>query len=178
MAVTLIVYIVLAIATATSIRPHYATPMVESGWDHPAGSGWGISSWIDAPDGQRLRPGAVYSLVPARVQNSQSPDAFTNWLTSHGYTLWQSWQPDSRFWQFQRGVRLQPQARHRLGVAATVPFRVGRAWWAGRVSVLTWRTRRTWSACLRAASVRSAAMYSAMIGVSMALSLRRVVTFR
>jgi len=101
MAVTLIVYIVLAIATATSIRPHYATPMVESGWDHPAGSGWGISSWIDAPDGQRLRPGAVYSLVPARVQNSQSPDAFTNWLTSHGYTLWQSWQPDSRFWQFQ-----------------------------------------------------------------------------
>jgi hypothetical protein len=39
--------------------------------------------------------------VPASVQNSQSPDAFTNWLTSHGYTLWQSAQPDSRFWQFQ-----------------------------------------------------------------------------
>ena len=35
------------------------------------------------------------------MQNSQSPDAFTNWLTSHGYTMWQSVQPDSRFWQFQ-----------------------------------------------------------------------------
>jgi hypothetical protein len=35
------------------------------------------------------------------VQNSQSPDAFNNWLTSHGYTMWQSVQPDSRFWQFQ-----------------------------------------------------------------------------
>jgi hypothetical protein len=35
------------------------------------------------------------------VQNSQSPDAFTNWLTQHGYTLWQSVQPDSRFWPFQ-----------------------------------------------------------------------------
>jgi hypothetical protein len=39
--------------------------------------------------------------VPASVQNSQSPDAFTNWLTSHGYTMRQSVQPDSRFWQFQ-----------------------------------------------------------------------------
>jgi hypothetical protein len=25
----------------------------------------------------------------------------TNWLTPHGYTAWQSVQPDSRFWQFQ-----------------------------------------------------------------------------
>ena len=39
--------------------------------------------------------------APASVQNSQSPDAFNNWLTSHGYTMWQSVQPDSRFWQFQ-----------------------------------------------------------------------------
>jgi hypothetical protein len=35
------------------------------------------------------------------VQNSQSPDAFNNWLAGHGYTMWQSVQPDSRFWQFQ-----------------------------------------------------------------------------
>ena len=35
------------------------------------------------------------------MQNSSSPDAFTTWLTQHGYTLWQSVQPDSRFWQFQ-----------------------------------------------------------------------------
>lgn len=25
--------------------------------------------------------------APASVQNSQSPDAFNNWLTSHGYTM-------------------------------------------------------------------------------------------
>jgi hypothetical protein len=102
MAVTLIVYIVLAIGTATVIRPHYATPVAEQGWNLGGGAGWVISSWVKAPDGRQLSQAAVNSLpVPASVQNSQSPDAFTNWLTSHGYTLWQSVQPDSRFWQFQ-----------------------------------------------------------------------------
>ena len=102
MAVTLIVYIVLAIATATVIRPHYAAPVTESGWNQGGGAGWVISSWVKAPNGQHLSQAAVNGLhVPASVQNSQSPDAFTNWLTSHGYTLWQSVQPDSRFWQFQ-----------------------------------------------------------------------------
>jgi hypothetical protein len=102
MAVTLIVYIVLAIATATVIRPHYAAPVAESGWNQGGGAGWVISSWVKAPNGQHLSQAAVNSLpVPASVQNSQSPDAFTNWLTSHGYTMWQSVQPDSRFWQFQ-----------------------------------------------------------------------------
>jgi hypothetical protein len=102
MAVTLIVYIVLAIATATVIRPHYAAPVTESGWNQGGGAGWVISSWVKAPNGQHLSQAAVNGLpVPASVQNSQSPDAFTNWLTGHGYTLWQSVQPDSRFWQFQ-----------------------------------------------------------------------------
>jgi len=102
MAVTVIVYIVLAIATATAIRPHYAAPVAVEGWNRNPGASWVISSWIQAPNGHRLSPAAVNSLpVPASVQNSQAPDAFTNWLTSHGYTTWQSVQPDARFWQFQ-----------------------------------------------------------------------------
>ena len=63
-----------------------------------------IGSWVDAPDGQVLSQADVNNLfqhLPASVQNSASPDAFTNWLTRHGYTMWQSVQPDSRFWQFQ-----------------------------------------------------------------------------
>ena len=101
MAVTLIVYIVLAIAAATAIRPHYAAPVAEEGWNQGGGAGWVISGWIEAPNGQHVSQAAVNSLVPASVQNSQSPDAFTTWLASHGYTMWQSVQPDSRFWQFQ-----------------------------------------------------------------------------
>jgi hypothetical protein len=104
MAVTLVVYIVLAIATATAIRPHYATPVTVRGWNGNAGAGWVISSWVKAPNGQVLSQPALNSLaqhLPASVQNSPSPDAFTNWLAQHGYTAWQSVQPDSRFWQFQ-----------------------------------------------------------------------------
>ena len=104
MAVTLIVYIVLAIGTATAIRPHYETPVTTQGWNGTAGSAWGISSWVKAPDGRVLSQGDLSALsqhLPASVQNSASPDAFTNWLTQHGYTMWQSVQPDSRFWQFQ-----------------------------------------------------------------------------
>jgi hypothetical protein len=38
MAVTLIVYILLAITTAISIRPHYAAPVAEQGWNLSAGA--------------------------------------------------------------------------------------------------------------------------------------------
>jgi hypothetical protein len=104
MAITLVVYIVLAIATATAIRPHYFAPVTERGWNVSSGASWVISSWVKAPNGQVLSQADLDSLsrhLPASVQNSSSPDAFTNWLTAHGYTMWQSVQPDSRFWQFQ-----------------------------------------------------------------------------
>ncbi len=104
MAITLVVYIALTIATATTIRQHYAAPVTEHGWNGNAGAGWVLSSWAKAPNGQVLSQGDLNTLsqhLPASVQNSPSPDAFTNWLTQHGYTMWQSVQPDSRFWQFQ-----------------------------------------------------------------------------
>lgn len=97
MAVTLIAYIVLAIVTATSIRPYYAAPVAEASWNRPAGAGWVISSWVDAPDGQRVSQSALNTLAAS----AQGPETFTGWLTQHGYTMWQSVQPDSRFWQFQ-----------------------------------------------------------------------------
>jgi hypothetical protein len=104
MAVTLVVYIALALVTATSVRAHYATPVTESGWNGSSGAAWVISSFVKAPDGQILDQPAIGALsrrLPASVQNSSSPDAFTDWLTRHGYTQWQSVQPDSRFWRFQ-----------------------------------------------------------------------------
>lgn len=102
MAVTLVGYMALAMATATAIRPHYATPVTIRGWDSQGT--WVISSWAKAPDGQVLSQPALSNLaqhLPASVQNSPSPDAFTTWLAQHGYTLWESVQPASRFWQFQ-----------------------------------------------------------------------------
>lgn len=37
----------------------------------------------------------------SRQETSRSPETFDDWLTQHGYTMWQSVQPGSRFWQFQ-----------------------------------------------------------------------------
>jgi hypothetical protein len=104
MGITLVIYIVGAIATATAIRPHYEMPVTVSGWNGGGGAGWVISSWAKAPGGQVLSQSALNGLaqhVPASVQNSPNPDAFNNWLTQHGYTLWTSVQPASRFWPFQ-----------------------------------------------------------------------------
>ena len=85
-------------------EPHYAAPVTVRGWNASSGAGWVLSSWAKAPSGQALSQADLDNLtahLPASVQNSPSPDAFTSWLTQHGYTLWQSVQPDSRFWQFQ-----------------------------------------------------------------------------
>jgi hypothetical protein len=121
MAVTLLIYIALAMATATAIRQHYAAPVTMQGWN--SGSVWVISSWVKAPDGHVLSQSALSSLsqqLPASVQNSPSPDAFSTWMTQHGYTLWQSVQPDSRFWQFQLTEGAWLLVLSSLLVAATV----------------------------------------------------------
>jgi hypothetical protein len=99
MAVTLVLYIVLAMATATAIRPHYATPVTVPSADAGNSSGWVISIFAKAPNGQELSQNALYNSfhnLPASVQNSANPDAFMTWLTQHGYTMWTSLQPDSR----------------------------------------------------------------------------------
>jgi ABC-2 family transporter protein len=104
MAVTLVLYIVLTIATATAIRPHYAAPVTLPATVASDSSGWVISDDVKAPTGQLLSRDDLYSYfrhLPASVQNSSSPDAFTTWLARHGYTAWTALQPDSRFWEFQ-----------------------------------------------------------------------------
>jgi ABC-type transport system involved in multi-copper enzyme maturation permease subunit len=108
MAVTLVLYVVLAMATATAIRPHYATPVTvpsaSVGSTGAGDGGWVISDLEKAPNGQELSRNDLYHYfqhLPSSVQNSSNPDAFTTWLAKHGYTSWTSLQPDSRFWEFQ-----------------------------------------------------------------------------
>jgi hypothetical protein len=109
MAVSLVLYVVLAIATATAIRPHYAAPVTLPATSVGStgasdSSGWVLSDFVKAPDGQVLSQDDLYrqfQRLPASVQNSANPDAFSTWLTSHGYASWTTLQPDSRFWEFQ-----------------------------------------------------------------------------
>jgi hypothetical protein len=152
MAVTLVVYIALAMETAIAIRPRYAAPVTVQGWNNAGGASWVISSWVKAPNGQVLSRSAqdsLYQHLPPSVQNSSSPDAFTNWLTQHGYTMWQSVQPDSRFWQFQLTEGAWLLVVSSLLIAATV-WLVRRR---GALRVfLAWRARRARSARRRASA--------------------------
>ncbi len=103
-------------ATATTIRPHYETPVTVAGWRGASGAGWVTSSWMNSPSGQPVSENEQISLLnqlPASAlnpppgnpreaaANSQSGDAFTNWLLEHGYKVGQSVQPNARFWRFQ-----------------------------------------------------------------------------
>ena len=104
MAVTLVLFVVLAMATATAIRPHYATPVSVRAAAATNSSGWVISDYMKGPHGQVLSQDDLYHYfqhLPASVQDSSSPDAFTTWLARHGYTSWTALQPGSRFWEFQ-----------------------------------------------------------------------------
>jgi ABC-type transport system involved in multi-copper enzyme maturation permease subunit len=104
MVITLILYLVLAIATATAIRPHYATPVTVPSATVSDGGGWVVSDLERAPNGQELSRDDLYHYfqhLPSSVQNSSNSDAFTTWLGRHGYTSWTSLQPNSRFWEFQ-----------------------------------------------------------------------------
>ena len=103
-AATLAVYAGLAVATALWLRQHYLAPLLTTSQNLPA-SAWTVNQWY-AKGGKfafadRGSPlvNAVQRLCPApRPGSSFSP---VQCLAQHGYTLWSSYQPGSRFWTFQ-----------------------------------------------------------------------------
>jgi secreted protein with Ig-like and vWFA domain len=105
MVLTLVIYIVLAMQTATAIRPHYAAPVTVPSSSAAANNGWVISIFAKSAAGQEISQQGLYATfqqqAPASVQNSKDPNAFQTWVTQHGYTQWTTVQPDSRFWEFQ-----------------------------------------------------------------------------
>ena len=103
-AATLAVYAGLASATALYLRQHYMTPLLTSKLNLP-GSAWLVSQWY-TKDGKFAFGAhgfqvvhAVSQLCPARIGTSGLSPA--QCLTQHGYTVWTSYQPGSRFWPFQ-----------------------------------------------------------------------------
>ena len=98
MAVALATCTVLDVATMMALRQHYATPLVAAGSNPPGGKwAWVLGQWLGGPNGQRFNP----ANIPLSVQNSSSPDAFTNWLRTVHITQWWSYVPGSDFWRFQ-----------------------------------------------------------------------------
>ena len=108
LAVTLAVYAGLAVAAGGYLRQHYLTPLVLKNGSVP-GSAWITSQQWYTKGGQpvsgttlaqALQQGAPQLAGGGKGGIPQSP--FVNqWLYQHGYTLWTSYQPGSRFWPFQ-----------------------------------------------------------------------------
>jgi ABC-2 family transporter protein len=107
LAATLAVYTGLAVAAGLYLREHYMTPLLVKNADAP-GSAWVLSQWW-TKDGrpvsqdalsQFLQQGAPQLAGGGKGGIPQSPTV-NQYLVQHGYTLWTSYQPGSRFWPFQ-----------------------------------------------------------------------------
>jgi hypothetical protein len=111
---SLAVYAGLAIAAAGLLREHYLTPLVTSSPSLP-GTAWLLGqSWTK--DGRFAFAGnPPLNLLNQFCNFAQSPggkggggggpsssvNPFAQCLAPHGYTMWTSYQPASRFWPFQ-----------------------------------------------------------------------------
>src|SRR6516225_3139071 len=104
-AATLAAYAGLALATALWLRQHYMTPLLTSKPNLP-GTAWLVNQWY-TKGGKFAFPGVGSQLAGAVSRICPAPRVTSNGvspaqcLTQHGYTLWTSYQPGSRFWPFQ-----------------------------------------------------------------------------
>ena len=107
-ATTLVVYVGLAFAAAGFLREHYLAPLLTSNPNvNLPSNAWIVSTWWTR-DGRV----AFGDYPPASILNQFCPPtssvkgggASEGWgpcLLQHGYTMWTSYQPTSRFWPFQ-----------------------------------------------------------------------------
>ena len=106
---TLAAYAGLAFAAGLYLRQHYLAPLVTGNpgmWVSP-GSAWVISQQWTTKGGRpvshsRGRPGPAGSTTswPGKGGVPKSLSS-VQYLMQHGYRLWTSYQPASRFWPFQ-----------------------------------------------------------------------------
>ena len=106
LAATLAVYTGLAVAAGLYLREHYMTPLLIKNADAP-GSAWTISQWW-TKGGKPVSQDTLSQVLQAAPQLAggkggipQDDPTVNQYLVQHGYTLWTSYQPGSRFWPFQ-----------------------------------------------------------------------------
>ena len=105
--VTLGAYTALALAAGAFLRQHYLAPVATTKLSVP-GSAWILSQW--GTKGGKFafagtQPSDVFQLCPPSVvgpgKGQPGSLSVADCIVQHGYTLWTSYQPASRFWAFQ-----------------------------------------------------------------------------
>jgi hypothetical protein len=103
---TLAAYAGLAVAAGLFLRRHYLAPRVTNALDVPA-SAWISRQWWTVGGryafGGRAPVDVLQQICPPSAVGSgkPAPATITQCLVDHGYTHWTSYQPASRFWQYQ-----------------------------------------------------------------------------
>ncbi|HWG65589.1 MAG TPA: hypothetical protein VG253_28225 [Streptosporangiaceae bacterium] len=119
MAASIVVLTAADVATMMSLRQHYMTPLAVTGTE-PAGTGnWVVGNWFTTTGGGPVNQNAVFAAFaqfPPRTYASQS----VAYLARHHYLQWWSYQPASRWWQFQLTEGGWLLAASLLLIAATV----------------------------------------------------------
>ena len=106
-AATLAVYAGLALAAGIYLRQHYLAPLVTKNLVSPPVSAWILSQQWYTKGGQPVSQSALGQALQQGAPSlagkggvPQAPDV-TQYLIQHGYVLWTTYQPGSRFWPFQ-----------------------------------------------------------------------------
>jgi len=107
LAATLAVYTGLAVAAGLYLREHYMTPLLVKNASAP-GSAWVISQQWYAKGSQPVSQSELSQVLQQGAPQlagkgglPQDDPTVSQYLAQHGYTLWTTYQPGSRFWPFQ-----------------------------------------------------------------------------
>jgi hypothetical protein len=108
LAATLAVYTGLAVAAGLYLREHYIAPLLVKNASAPR-SAWVISQQWYAKGGQPVSQNALSQVLQQGAPQlaggkggiPQDDPTVNQYLAQHGYTLWTTYQPGSRFWPFQ-----------------------------------------------------------------------------
>jgi hypothetical protein len=119
MAASIVVLTTADVVTMMALRQHYMTPLTGTGTE-PAGIGtWVVGNWFTTTGGVPVSQNAVFGTFTQFLYNPYSSQTVAD-LASHHYLLWWSYQPASRWWQFQLTEGGWLLAASLLLVAATV----------------------------------------------------------
>jgi ABC-2 family transporter protein len=102
-AATLAVYTGLALAVGVFLRQRYLAPLATTNLNLP-GSAWILSQWWTKGGKFAFAPWPPNTLdrqICPFPAGPPTPAQFYQCFAQHGYTLWHSYQPASRFWPFQ-----------------------------------------------------------------------------
>lgn len=96
-ATAMVVWAVVVLPDVLLLRAHYEAPLTAPvSMTSKFSTDWTLSQWWVDPHGHRLG-GAAYNALVRSLPTSDPQSS----LAAHHYVLWETFQPASRFWDFQ-----------------------------------------------------------------------------